>query len=145
VFNNFGIRLRSGDPDRVLKIRQFRERLKLPAGDLEMPMMVVYRSCSHFIMTIPSLAIGEDNPEDIDTEQEDHVYDETYLICMARPVWIPEYEIQAQVEAEVKRQQREQLEPSHQKVWSELDEIRERLQKMEEHEQTGSVVSFTIQ
>ena len=71
---------------RELKIRQFRERLKLPASDLEMPMMVVYQSCKHFIRTIPALAIDEDNPEDIDTEQEDHVYDDTCLICMAQPL-----------------------------------------------------------
>jgi uncharacterized membrane protein len=58
---------------------------------------------------------------------------------LARPLGILEYEIQAQVEAEVKKQQRADLESSHQKVWAELDEIRERLQEMEEHEQTVSV------
>jgi hypothetical protein len=139
VFNNFGIRLRPGDPNRQLKIRQFRERLKLPDSNLEMPMMVIYRSCSNFTRTIPALAIDEDNPEDIDTEQEDHVYDETCHMAMSRPLIVADYEIQAKVETEIKKQQRADLEPSHQKVWSELDEIRQRLEEMEEHQQTGSV------
>jgi hypothetical protein len=54
LFNNFGSRLCPADPDSILKIRQFRERLKLPASELEMSMMVVYQSCSHFIWTILS-------------------------------------------------------------------------------------------
>jgi hypothetical protein len=73
-------------------------------------------------------------------QPEYHVHHAARHIAMAQSFGIPEYEIQAKLEAEVKRQQREQLEPSHQKVWSKLDEVRQRLQEMEEHQQTGSVV-----
>lgn len=78
------LQLRPGDPDRKVKIRQFRERLKLPRASMiklpgeELgavigpPMLQVYKTCRHFIRTVPSLAIDEDNVEDVDSEQEDH-------------------------------------------------------------------------
>lgn len=86
VFAGYGIYLSPGDPSRELKIRQFRERLAIPDSDYEMPMLVVTENCTHFIRTIPSLAHDENNIEDIDTDQEDHVYDEACHICMARPI-----------------------------------------------------------
>lgn len=84
VFAGHQIYLTPGDPSRELKIRQFRERLAVTEG--EMPMLMVYNTCKHFIRTIPSLAMDELRPEDIDTDQEDHVYDEACHICMARPM-----------------------------------------------------------
>ena len=74
-----------GDPSRHLKIRQFRERLKLPLGD-QPPMMLVYENCQQFIRTIPLLQTDPNDVEDIDTTGEDHCYDEAALICMARPI-----------------------------------------------------------
>lgn len=124
VFRGFGIILKPGDPDRKLKIRQFRERLKLPKNNIEMPMMVVYQSCKDFIRTIPYLAMDDDNPEDIDTEQEDHIYDEACHIAMSRPLFVTEKELTASIEAEMQKARRAALEPSHQKVWSELDDIK---------------------
>lgn len=85
-----GLILTPGDPDRALKIRQFRERLIVPRDDsgkkLAMPMMMVYDTCKHFIRTIPDLCQDEDDIEDIDTTQEDHCYDSSALLCMARPL-----------------------------------------------------------
>ena len=64
------LELRPGDPDRALKIRQFRERLKWELTDdgklVDRPMMQAFSTCRHFIRTIPELAIDEDNVEDID-------------------------------------------------------------------------------
>ncbi|OPY64174.1 MAG: Terminase-like family protein [Syntrophorhabdaceae bacterium PtaU1.Bin034] len=54
-----------------------------------MPMLVVYDICQQFIRTIPSLSIDPVNIEDVDTTQEDHVYDEAALICMSRPIAAP--------------------------------------------------------
>ena len=86
VFGEHGIYMNPGDPKRELKIRQFRERLALPENKTEMPMMMVFDTCKHFIRTIPTLCMDDHKPEDIDTEQEDHVYDEACHICMARPM-----------------------------------------------------------
>ena len=90
VFAGSGIYLTKGDPTRDQKIRQFRERLVIPDvgenGIRPLPMLVVTSDCRDFIRTIPSLAMDENRPEDIDTDQEDHIYDEACHICMARPM-----------------------------------------------------------
>jgi len=90
TFARFSIYLSKGDPSREQKIKQFRERLVIPrdvAGNqIDRPMMQIYETCKHFLRTIPALSMDDKNPEDIDTEQEDHVYDESCHICMARPI-----------------------------------------------------------
>jgi hypothetical protein len=43
----------------------------------EEPGLFVFDTCRHFIRTVPSLPRSERDPEDIDTEAEDHAYDET--------------------------------------------------------------------
>lgn len=66
------------DPTRILKIRQFRERLLVPKKEegkpQELPMMIVTSNCTNFIRTIPALAMDENKPEDIDSSQEDHCF-----------------------------------------------------------------------
>lgn len=137
--NDYNLSLRPGDPSRQLKIRQFRERLKVPENQFEMPMMVVYENCSHFIRTIPALALDDDNIEDIDTEQEDHVYDEAAHICMARPLGIDPEKVIEIITEEVKQQKRAQLTPAHQKVWKELDDLRRSIEEMDEGHYPGRV------
>ena len=86
TFSKYGIHLTPGDPDRKLKIRKFRERMRIPKNDNEMPMIVVYNTCSDgFIRTIPNLVVNKNNIEDVDTSQEDHVYDEACHFVMGRP------------------------------------------------------------
>jgi len=89
--------LSPGDANRILKIRQFRERLCIPDDEKQMPMLMVYDTCRQFIRTIPSLCQDEKNPEDIDTDQEDHCYDESCHICMARPIPLVEPKPRASV------------------------------------------------
>jgi len=85
-----GIPIRAGDPSRALKIRQFRNRLRVPANyDREIldtwPMMVIYNTCRNFLRTVPSLVVDELTGEDLEDHQEDHCYDGAALLCMARP------------------------------------------------------------
>jgi hypothetical protein len=83
VFREFyGLHLRPGDPDRKLKVKQFHERLRIREDDK--PMMMVCSNCKHFIRTIPSLVQDENNIEDIDTDSEDHVYDEACHMVMEK-------------------------------------------------------------
>ena len=56
-------------------------------------MLMVYKRCQHFIRTIPDLVVDERTMEDIDSDGEDHVYDETCNLCMARPIAIKEKSI----------------------------------------------------
>lgn len=90
VFADHGLQMIPGDPNRELKIRQFRERLVVPetaeGRPTEAPMIQVFDHCHHFIRTIPSLCLDDLRPEDIDTDQEDHIYDEASLIMMYRPL-----------------------------------------------------------
>lgn len=85
VFSKAGLIMQPGDPSRVLKIRQFHERLRVPKDD-SAPMMMIFDTCEHFIRTIPLMQIDIKKPEDIDTTLEDHIYDEAAHICMARPL-----------------------------------------------------------
>jgi hypothetical protein len=98
IFQNYGLQMRPGDPARHLKYRQFHEHLKVPR-DIEgkvsgVPMLQVYSNCTHFIRTIPSLIVDPNNMEDVESSGEDHVYDESCHVVMARPVTkMPEREV----------------------------------------------------
>jgi hypothetical protein len=35
---------------------------------------------------MPQMVESKKNPDDVDTDQEDHVYDELRYMCMARPI-----------------------------------------------------------
>ena len=50
------------------------------------PMMYVFDNCKAFVRTIPLLCFSETNPEDLDTDEEDHVADEVRYFCMMRPI-----------------------------------------------------------
>jgi len=85
VFSHFGLYMQPGDPSRSIKIRQFRERLKIP-DDGSMPMMMVYPCCEQFIRTIPDIPVDKNDPEAIDDKSEEHCYDSAALFCTARPM-----------------------------------------------------------
>ena len=126
TFESKGISMRPGDPTRILKIRQFHERLRIPTnpdGSEGMPMMLVYDTCEDFIRTIPTLQTDEKNREDIDTDSEDHAYDEAALLCMARPMHMDLVAIQKEVEAKEKAAARSKLDHSAQSAWKEVDEL----------------------
>jgi hypothetical protein len=90
VFASKGIYLTAGDANRVVKLRQFRERLRIPR-DINgvqngLPMLVVYNDCDQFIRTIPNISTSPLHIEEIDTKGEDHIFDEACHFCMARPI-----------------------------------------------------------
>lgn len=53
------------------------------------PMLYIFSTCKHFIRTIPSLVYSETDVEDVDTDGEDHIYDECRYLCMEFPVAMP--------------------------------------------------------
>ena len=66
---------------------QVRDRL---IGDGEVvgeadPMLYFFKTCRDTIRTLPALQHDEMNPEDLDTNGEDHAADETRYACMSRP------------------------------------------------------------
>jgi hypothetical protein len=134
VFRGKQVVLRPGDPSRVLKIRAMRERLVVPADPKKPPQLVVSSKCRHFLRTVPSLSMDDDNPEDIDTEQEDHVFDEACHIVMARAYGIKAEEIEKKIETKAKEEKRAQLPTEQRHVWEELDRI---LEAQEEENERG--------
>ena len=48
-------------------------------------MLYVFSTCRHFIRTIPSLVYSQVDVEDVDTDGEDHIYDECRYVCMEAP------------------------------------------------------------
>ena len=77
-----------GDHTRLAGKMQFHYRLRFaPDGR---PMLQVFSSCKHFIRTLPNLVYDESNVEDIDTRQEDHIYDECRYVLMEHPISPPE-------------------------------------------------------
>ncbi len=76
-----------GDHTRLAGKMQFHYRLEFDADGR--PMFQVFNTCKHFIRTIPNLVYDESNVEDIDTRQEDHIYDECRYVLMENPISPP--------------------------------------------------------
>jgi hypothetical protein len=49
------------------------------------PMMYFFPNCVDAIRTLPAMQHDRDNPEDVDTDGEDHAPDEIRYACMSRP------------------------------------------------------------
>jgi hypothetical protein len=75
IFARCGVALRAGDPNRKQKFRQFAARVKSRS-------LLVFRSCRDFIRTVPELPLDEKSYDDVDTDAEDHIYDEACHACM---------------------------------------------------------------
>jgi hypothetical protein len=73
---------RRGDNQRLPGWDQMRARLDGVDGR---PMIYCFDTCSDSIRTIPSLQHDETNPEDLDSDSEDHAADEWRYAVMSRP------------------------------------------------------------
>jgi hypothetical protein len=79
-----GVSWRKADNKRVPGWAEMRRRLSGVAGK---PLLYFLDVCEDSIRTIPTLQVDSNDPEDLDTEAEDHAADETRYACMSRP-WI---------------------------------------------------------
>ncbi len=68
---------------RIQGKHQLHERLRVDADGL--PSFQVFSTCTHWWRTVPVLPTDPLNPEDVDTDAEDHAYDETRYMLSARP------------------------------------------------------------
>ena len=85
-----GIFFEKADNTRVAGKMQMHNRLAFDENGI--PMLYIFSTCKHFIRTIPSLVYSQVDVEDIDTTQEDHIYDEVRYISMANPINPPKKE-----------------------------------------------------
>lgn len=89
-----GVYFIKADNDRLHGKMQVHKRLQLneeidkETGEVlsENPVFQAFNTCKGFWRTMPNLAEDAKNPEDVDTNQEDHPYDCLRYIAMARPV-----------------------------------------------------------
>lgn len=72
------------DNSRIAGKLQIHNRLAFDAEGI--PMMYVFDCCKNFIRCIPNLVYDDLNVEDVNSECEDHNYDETRYFCMANPI-----------------------------------------------------------
>ena len=84
TLEKYGIYFEKGDHQRIPGKMQVHYRLAF--GEDGRPMFYVFKTCKHFIRTIPALMYSTTHIEDIDTSMEDHQYDEMRYVCMARPI-----------------------------------------------------------
>nr|UCW36574.1 MAG: terminase large subunit [Caudoviricetes sp.] len=73
-----------GDHNRIDGKMQVHHRLSFDEAGV--PMLYVFNTCKHFIRTVPNLVYDETDVEDIDTDGEDHIYDELRYVCMKNPI-----------------------------------------------------------
>lgn len=66
-----------GPGARVQAVKLLREYLSGSIDRDDKPGIFIFDHCRQFIRTVPMLRSDETNPEDVDTEQEDHIFDET--------------------------------------------------------------------
>lgn len=89
-----GVYFLKADNDRTHGKMQVHKRLKFvedvdaETGEIigEHPQVRIFNSCKGFWRVMPEMREDPRNPEDIDTDCEDHIYDEFRYMCMARPI-----------------------------------------------------------
>ena len=79
-----GVYFTPGDNARIAGKMQLHYRLRF--DEEGRPMMYVFDCCRHFRRTMPNLVYSSRNVEDIDTDCEDHIYDETRYMLMENPL-----------------------------------------------------------
>ena len=79
-----GVYWRGGDNTRLAGKMQCHYRLAFDhQGE---PMFQVFSTCKEFIRTVPALVYDQVKVEDIDTDTEDHIYDEWRYVMMEHPI-----------------------------------------------------------
>jgi hypothetical protein len=75
--------MRKGDNDRFNGAQRVHEMFRDDGTGT--PFLTVDPGCSYWWRTVPALTQDPNDPDDVDTSQEDHAYDETRYWAMSRP------------------------------------------------------------
>lgn len=79
-----GVYFEKGNHDRLAGKMQVHYRLAMDEEGL--PMLYVFETCRNTIRTLPLLQYDDLRPEDVDTKQEDHIFDSIKYFLMANPI-----------------------------------------------------------
>jgi hypothetical protein len=80
TFARAGVYFEKGEHARIDGKMQIHNRLAFDENGR--PMLYIFNTCRNFIRTVPNLVYDERNVEDINTDGEDHIYDELRYMCM---------------------------------------------------------------
>jgi len=83
IMARYGIYFNPGDNSRIEGKLRLHEALRF--GPDQRPGLYVFTNCVDFIRTIPELPYSLTKVEDVDSESEDHIYDETRYFLMSWP------------------------------------------------------------
>ena len=84
MFENEGIFFEKGKHDRLSGKMQCHYRFSFDSE--RRPMAYIFKTCRHFLRTIPNLIYDDVNCEDVNTACEDHDYDAMRYFFMANPI-----------------------------------------------------------
>ena len=85
--NMKGCRWRPSDRSRGSRVagkNEIHRRLQIDEYT-EKPRMVIFSTCTHTLAQLPTIPLDKRNPEDVDTNAEDHLYDAIRYGVMTRP------------------------------------------------------------
>lgn len=83
-----GVYFEKGNHDRLAGKMQVHYRLAF--DDDGLPMIYFFDTCKNIIRTLPQLRYDPIRPEDVDTSQEDHLYDALKYFLMSNPIALRE-------------------------------------------------------
>lgn len=82
--NSHPLNLIPADNTRITGWHQMRDLMSEALKDRpERPILKVFDTCTEFIRTVPPLQMDQHRPDDVDTDSEDHVADESRYACMS--------------------------------------------------------------
>ena len=90
LFERQRVYFEKGDHARIDGKMQVHHRLAFDEEGI--PLFYCFNTCKNFIRTVPNLVYDETDVEDIDTDGEDHIYDELRYVCMKNPIAPPNLE-----------------------------------------------------
>lgn len=82
-----GVYFERGDHARIAGKMQLHYRMRF--DDIGECLLQVFNTCPHTIRTLPALVYSQISPEDVDSAQEDHLYDVLRYIAMRRKISPP--------------------------------------------------------
>lgn len=85
--SNHGVRWRPADRSKGSRVFGKQEIHKMLAVDeyIEEPKLIIFNTCTSLISQLPAIQLDKKNPEDVNTNGEDHLYDALRYGLMSRP------------------------------------------------------------
>ena len=82
---------------------ELHKRLRIDSKTEE-PGLRVFNTCRNLLRTFPLLPTDKHNPEDVDTDAEDHAYDALRYGCMSRPLHPKAYDNESFIQTQKEKQ-----------------------------------------